>query len=174
MKRRAFLTAVGGAAAWPLVAAGQQPSMPVIGYLGVWSPEFDASRLAGLRHGLNETGYVEGRNFTVEYRWVRNQPDRLPALVAELIQIPVALIVTVGPPSTLAAKAATNTIPILFGVGADPVRIGLVASLNRPGGNVTGLLAMSLRAGSASWRARPDRLCQARSCDDTRCGSRLP
>jgi putative ABC transport system substrate-binding protein len=97
-----------------------------------------AGRLTGLRRGLNQTGFVEGRNLAVEYRWGRNQPDRLPALAAELVQIPVAVIVTPGLLSTLAAKAATTTIPILFGAGADPVQLGLVASLNRPGGNLTG------------------------------------
>src|SRR5438132_66417 len=139
MRRREFITFVGSAAAaWPLVALAQQPTMPVVGYLNNGSPESDASRLTGLRRGLNETGYVEGRNLTIEYRWGGNQPDRLPALVAELIQMRVAVIVTPGLPSTLAAKAATTTIPILFGVGADPVQLGLVASLNRPGGNLTG------------------------------------
>ena len=139
MRRRDFVTLLGGSAiAWPLAVQAQQAAMPVIGYLGIWSAESDASRLAGLRRGLNETGYVEGRNLTIEYRWGGNQPDRLPALVAELIQMRVAVIVTPGLLSTLAAKAATTTIPILFGAAADPVRLGLVASLNRPGGNLTG------------------------------------
>ena len=139
MRRRDFVTLLGGSAiAWPLAVQAQQPAMPVIGYLGIRSAESDASRLTGLRRGLNETGYVEGRNLTIEYRWGGNQPDRLAALVAELIQMRVAVIVTPGLLSTLAAKAATTTIPILFGVGADPVRHGLVASLNRPGGNLTG------------------------------------
>jgi putative ABC transport system substrate-binding protein len=139
MRRRDFVTLLGGSAmAWPLAVQAQQAAMPVIGYLGIWSAESDASRLTGLRRGLNETGYVEGRNLTIEYRWGGNQPDRLPALAAELVQIPVAVIVTPGHLSTLAAKAATTTIPIVFGVGADPVQHGLVASLNRPGGNLTG------------------------------------
>jgi putative ABC transport system substrate-binding protein len=139
MRRRDFVTLLGGSAiAWPLAVQAQQPAMPVIGYLGIRSAESDASRLTGLRRGLNETGYVEGRNLTIEYRWGGNQPDRLAALVAELIQMRVALIVTPGLLSTLAAKAATTTIPIVFGVGADPVQHGLVASLNRPGGNLTG------------------------------------
>ena len=139
MRRRDFVTLLGGSAiAWPLAVKAQQPAMPVIGYLGIWSAESDASRLTGLRRGLNETGYVEGRNLTIEYRWHGNQPDRLPTLVAELIQMRVAVIVTPGLLSTLAAKAATTTIPIVFGVGADPVQQGLVASLNRPGGNLTG------------------------------------
>jgi ABC-type uncharacterized transport system substrate-binding protein len=139
IKRREFITVFGGAAAvWPLTAHAQQTAMPVIGYLSIGSPESDASRLTGLRHGLNDTGYVEGRNLAVEYRWAGNQYDRLPALAAHLVQIRVAVIVTPGLPSTLAAKAATTTIPVVFGVGVDPVQIGLVASLNRPGGNLTG------------------------------------
>jgi putative ABC transport system substrate-binding protein len=136
--RRAFIAALGGAAAWPSLARAQQSAIPVIGYLGVWSPESDAFRLAGLRQGLNETGYVEGRNLAFEYRWIRGRLDRLPTLAAELVDIRVAVIVTPWLLSTLAAKAATITIPILFNVGADPVRAGLVASLNRPGGNLTG------------------------------------
>jgi putative tryptophan/tyrosine transport system substrate-binding protein len=149
MRRRDFITLVGGAAAaLPVPGHAQQPAMPVIGYLGIRSPEADASRLAGLRQGLKETGYVEGRNLAVEYRWVRNQPDRLPALVADLVQIRVAVIVTPGLPSTLAAKAATTTIPILFGVGADPVQLGLVASLNRPGGNLTGFNQFNAELGA--------------------------
>jgi putative tryptophan/tyrosine transport system substrate-binding protein len=139
MRRRDFVTLLGGSAiAWPLAVQAQQAAMPVIGYLGIRSAESGASRLTGLRRGLNETGYVEGRNLTIEYRWGGNQPDRLAALVAELIQMRVAVIVTPGLLSTLAAKAATTTIPIVFGVGADPVQHGLVASLNRPGGNLTG------------------------------------
>lgn len=139
MRRRDFVTLLGGSAiAWPLAVQAQQPAVPVIGYLGIWSAQSDAFRLTGLRRGLNETGYVEGRNLTIEYRWGGNQPDRLAALVAELIQMRVAVIVTPGVLATLAAKAATTTIPILFGVGADPVQHGLVASLNRPGGNLTG------------------------------------
>ena len=122
------------AARGPGAAAGNAGDR-IFGYLVGKS---DAFRLTGLRRGLNRTGYVEGRNLTIEYRWGGNQPDRLAALVAELIQMRVAVIVTPGLLSTLAAKAATTTIPILFGVGADPVRHGLVASLNRPGGNLTG------------------------------------
>jgi putative ABC transport system substrate-binding protein len=110
----------------------------VVGYLNNGSPESDASRLTGLRRGLNQTGYVEGRSFVIEYRWAGNQADRLPALAADLVQLRVAVIVTAGVAPTFAAKAATTSIPIVFVVGADPVQLGLVASLNRPGGNLTG------------------------------------
>jgi putative tryptophan/tyrosine transport system substrate-binding protein len=149
MRRRDFVTLLGSSAiAWPLAVQAQQLAMPVIGYLGIMSAESDASRLTGLRRGLNETGYVEGRNLKIEYRWGGNQPDRLPSLVAELIQMRVALIVTPGLLSTLAAKAATTTIPIVFGVGADPVQLGLVARLNRPGGNLTGFNVLTSEFGA--------------------------
>jgi putative tryptophan/tyrosine transport system substrate-binding protein len=140
IERRKFLATLGGAAAiaGPLVARAQQAALPVVGYLNFGSPESDTPRLTGLRRGLNQTGYVEGRNFLVEYRWAGNQADRLPALAADLVQLRVAAIVSPGLVATRAAKAATTSIPIVFVVGADPVQLGLVASLNRPGGNLTG------------------------------------
>jgi putative tryptophan/tyrosine transport system substrate-binding protein len=150
MRRREFITHIGGAVAtWPLAARAQQlPAMPVVGYLNYSSPESDTSRLTGLRRGLNQTGYVEGRNFLIEYRWAGNQADRLPALAADLVQLQVAVIVAAGVLPALAAKAATASIPIVFSVGADPVQLGLVASLNRPGGNLTGFNNLSGELGA--------------------------
>jgi putative ABC transport system substrate-binding protein len=148
MRRREFITLFGGAAAWPLVARAQKSALPVIGYLNFGSPESDAPRLTGLRRGLNQTGYVEGRNFVIEYRWAGNQVDRLPALAADLVQLQVAVIVAAGALAARAAKAATPGIPIVFNVGADPVQLGLVASFNRPGGNLTGFNAITSELGA--------------------------
>ncbi len=144
MKRRDFIGVLGGAmAAWPLAAVAQQSTPPLIGYLNSESLEANLSGLTAFRKGLSETGYVEGQNVAIEYRWAEGQADRLPALAADLVQHRVAVIATLANIAAVAAKAATATIPIVFTIGGDPVKIGLVASFNRPGGNITGVSFLS-------------------------------
>jgi putative ABC transport system substrate-binding protein len=144
MRRREFIGFVGGTVAWPLAARAQQQTMRVIGFLCPASPEGYRDVLAPFRRDLNEAGYVEGQNLVIEYRWAQNHFDRLPALAAGLVRLPLAVIVAAGGTGTaVSAKAATATIPIVFSIGGDPIRAGLVASLNRPGGNVTGVTEYS-------------------------------
>jgi putative tryptophan/tyrosine transport system substrate-binding protein len=145
--RRKFLAALCGAGAWPLTARAQQPATPVVGFLNSASPDLYSDRMRAFRQGLSDTGFAEGRNVAIEHRWAENQNDRLPALAVDLARRQVSVIAAVGIPAVMAARAATATIPIVFQGGFDPVAAGFVASLNRPGGNLTGVTSLAVELG---------------------------